>query len=220
MAKIKLLIADDHQVVRSGLRAIFELEDDFEVVTEASDGEEVVNKAKRFSPQVILMDIRMPKLDGIAASQKIKEFLPKAKILILTSYQSEEEVNQAIKAKVDGYLLKDAPAAEIIKAVRGVNKGESFLHPSVTRKVIDGYLKSSKEREEKASYNLTSRELEVLQLMSEGYKNKDIAAKLWLAETTVKAHAGKIMQKLGAADRTQAIVFALQKGLIEVRKEG
>jgi len=216
VGRVKLLIADDHPVVRKGLQEIFGMENDIELVGEAQDGPEIVAKAKELEAQVVLMDLKLPKMDGIWATREIKKISSEIKIIILTSYQIDEDILASIEAGADGYLLKDTPAAEIVKAVFTVYRGESFLHPSVTKKVL-GEVRAGLKKED--TFGLTARELEVLQHMARGCKNQEIATELWISETTVKAHVSRILQKLGTADRLQAIVKASQQKLVDLREQ-
>jgi len=216
VGRVKLLIADDHPVVRKGLQEIFGMENDIELVGEAQDGPEIVAKAKELEAQVVLMDLKLPKMDGIWATREIKKLSPEIKIIILTSYQIDEDILASIEAGADGYLLKDTPAAEIVKAVLTVHSGESFLHPLVTKKVL-GEVRAGLKKED--AFGLTARELEVLQHMARGCKNQEIATELWISETTVKAHVSRILQKLGTADRLQAIVKASQQKLVDLREQ-
>ena len=216
MGKVRLLVADDHPVVRKGLQEIFGMENEIDLVGEAEDGPEIVEMARELDPQVVVMDLKLPKMDGIWATREIKKLSPDVKILILTGYEIDEDIIASIEAGADGYLLKDTSAAELVKAVFTVYHGESFLHPSIAKKLLGGIRAGL--RKEGDEFGLTARELEVLQLMARGCKNQEIAKELWISETTVKAHVSKILQKLGTTDRVQTVVKAAQKELIDFKE--
>lgn len=212
--KVRILIADDHEVVRKGLRAVFELEEGFEIVGEAADGQDVLDKVRNLEPDVLLLDLRMPKAKGTEVCQKTRLLSPKTRILILTSYQTDHEVFGSLRAGVSGYLLKDVNSDEIVRAVKVVSKGESLLHPIITQKVMEKMTLDESSHVDTLSFNLTSREREVLSLMATGCKNIEIAQRLWISEKTVKTHVSNILRKLNQADRTKAVVFALGEGLV------
>jgi len=209
---IRVLITDDHTVVRKGLSALISTEPGMDVVGEASDGEEAVFKSRTLKPDVILMDLVMPRKDGLAAIIDIKSEQPNAKILVLTSLSDDERIMAALKAGALGYLLKDASPDELLKAIRDVNRGESHLHPSVAQKVIHSLRdpKPSKEGEV-----LTSRENEILKLVAKGFPNQQIAKELSISERTVRTHVSNILRKLHLPNRTQAALYALREGLIK-----
>jgi len=211
---IRILIADDHPVVREGLFAMLSRESDFEVVGEARDGVEAVNKAKELSPEVVLMDLRMPELDGVEAMNQIKSAKPETKFIILTTYSDDEYIFRGIEAGARGYLLKDAPREELFKAIRAVHRGESLIQPVVASKVLDRLMELS--RRAPSGEELSERELEVLRLMAKGAANKEIGVELSIAQSTVKTHISTIFQKLGVNDRTQAVTEALKKGIIRL----
>jgi len=212
---IKLLIADDHAVVREGTRQILEREADINVVAEAADGEEAVRMADKSSPDVIIMDIAMPKMDGIEATKQIKSLHPNIAILILTAYDDDQFVFNLIEAGAAGYLLKSVRGHELVEAVRAVNAGESVLHPAIARKVLNRFAPAAgKEPKPKVLEVLSDREVEVLQLAARGLSNQDIANELCLSLRTVQAHLGHIFNKLQVSSRTEAVVRALKEGWI------
>ncbi len=215
MNTIKLLIADDHAVVREGTRQILEREADINVVAEAADGEEAVRMADKSSPDVIIMDIAMPKMDGIEATKQIKSLHPNIAILILTAYDDDQFVFNLIEAGAAGYLLKSVRGHELVEAVRAVNAGESVLHPAIARKVLNRFAPAAgKEPKPKVLEVLSDREVEVLQLAARGLSNQDIANELCLSLRTVQAHLGHIFNKLQVSSRTEAVVRALKEGWI------
>jgi NarL family two-component system response regulator LiaR len=207
---IRVLIADDHAVVRQGLRAFLELQDEIEVVAEAADGEEALDAVQRLAPDVVLMDLVMPRLDGIEAIRRLRERAPAARVIVLTSF-GDERVLPAIRAGAAGYLLKDVQPPELVRAIRAVHGGESLLAPAVTATVMEQLAREAGGRAPGAS--LTEREREVLALIARGLSNKRIARELGVAEKTVKAHVGNILGKLDLADRTQAALYAVREGL-------
>jgi len=215
LEKIKILIADDHAVVRKGTRQILEQEPDLNVVAEAGDGEEAVDLAGSFKPDVAIIDIAMPKLDGIEATRQIKALYPTIAILILSAYDDDQFVFSLLEAGAAGYLLKSVRGHELIDAVRAVYAGESVLHPSIARKVLNRFAPASGERrEQKPLEVLSERELEVLRLATRGLSNQDIANELSLSLRTVQAHLGHIFNKLQVSSRTEAVVCALKEGWI------
>jgi len=215
LGKIKILIADDHAVVREGTRQILEQEADLTVVAEAGDGEEAVRLAGNFKPDVAIIDIAMPKLDGIEATKQIKALYPTVAVLILTAYDDDQFVFSLLEAGAAGYLLKSIRGRELIDAVRAVYAGESVLHPSIARKVLNRFVPVSGEpREQKPPEVLSERETEVLRLASRGLSNQDIANELCLSLRTVQAHLGHIFNKLKVSSRTEAVVHALKEGWV------
>jgi len=209
---IRVLITDDHTVVRKGLSALISTEPGMDVVGEASDGEEAVFKSRTLKPDVILMDLVMPRKDGLAAIMDIKSEQPNAKILVLTSLSDDERIMAALKAGALGYLLKDASPDELLKAIRDVNRGESHLHPSVAQKVIHSLRDPQPSKEGEV---LTSRENEILKLVAKGFPNQQIAKELSISERTVRTHVSNILRKLHLPNRTQAALYALREGLIK-----
>jgi two-component system, NarL family, response regulator LiaR len=209
---IRVLIADDHHVVRGGLRALLDTEEDIEVVGEASDGIEAVLKTRSLQPDVVLLDLVMPRKNGIEAIQDIKHEDPDARILVLTSFSDDEKVFAAIKAGALGYLLKDSSTQELIQAIRDVYRGESSLHPAIARKLIRE-LNRPVTNLPKTDDPLTEREVEVLVFVARGYSNQEIADALIISERTVRTHVSNILSKLHLANRTQAALYALKEGL-------
>lgn len=215
MKRIRVIIADDHAVVREGTRQILEQEDDLTVVAEASDGEEAVKFANSLKPDVILMDISMPKMDGIEATRQIKETNPGIAILILTAYDDDQFIFSLLEAGAAGYLLKSVHSRELVDAIRAVYSGESVLHPSIARKVLNRFGKAALKPEKKEPAELLSdREMEVLKLVTKGLSNKDIADQLCLSIRTVQGHLGNIFNKLMVSSRTEAVVRALKEGWV------
>jgi len=213
MDKIRIVIADDHAVVREGTRTLLEREEDMEVVGEASDGEEAVKVIEKNKPDVAILDISMPKLSGIEVTKRIKSRLPSTGILILTAYDNDEYVFALLEAGAAGYLLKDVSGTEIVEAIRSVYSGESVLHPSIARKVIQrAIVSSAKSHEESAEIELSERELEVLKLAAKGSSNKEIAENLCISIRTVQGHINSIFHKLSVGSRTEAIFQSVKRG--------
>jgi DNA-binding NarL/FixJ family response regulator len=214
---IRLAIVDDQGMVRAGFRSLLEGESDFEVVGEAGNGEEAVAMVSELVPDVTLMDIRMPVLDGIAATRRIVESGVETKVLVLTTFDLDEYVFEALRAGASGFLLKDAPAEELAAAVRVVAAGESLLAPGVTRRVIDAFVRRpappSTSRESRLDL-LTPREVEVLGLLARGLSNLDIAGKLFVSEGTTKTHVSNVLTKLGLRDRVQAVIYAYENSVV------
>ena len=212
---IRVLIADDQSLVRAGFRLVLENHDDVEVVGEASNGHEAIHGAGRFKPDIVLMDIRMPELDGIAATRAITANQP-ARVLVLTTYDLDEYVFDALQAGASGFLLKDTPPAQLADGIRAVAGGEALLAPSVTRRLIEEFARIGPARRTPPSAldELTPRELEVLRLLARGMSNAEIAAALVLGDTTVKTHVAHVLGKLGLRDRVQAVVLAYESGLV------
>lgn len=215
--KIKILIADDHAVVREGTRQILEEEPDLEVVAEAADGREAIELAKKLRPDLAIIDISMPQVDGIEATRKIKELFPAMAVLILTAYDDDQFVFSLLEAGAAGYLLKSVRGKELIAAVRQVHAGESVLHPSITRKVLNRFVAPpDQSRNTPGEKVLSEREIEVLRLATRGLNNQDIADKLFLSLRTVQAHLAHIFNKLQVSSRTEAVVKALKEGWISL----
>lgn len=216
MGKIKVVIADDHVVVREGTRELLEREDDLTVVGEAGDGEEAVRQVTKLKPDVAIIDIAMPKLNGIEATKQIKALYPATAVLILTAYDNDQYIFALLEAGAAGYLLKNVRGQEVVEAVRAVHAGESVLHPVVARKVLNRFVPSSREARDREVAELTDRELEVLKRAAKGLSNKDIAEELCLSVRTVQAHLGNIFSKLMVGSRTEAVVHGLRKGLLSL----
>lgn len=217
MSTIRILLADDHVLVREGTRELLEREEDFQVVAEASDGEEAVQLTASRRPDVALVDIAMPKLNGIEATKQIKALYPSTAVLILTAYDDDQYVFALLEAGAAGYLLKNVRGRDLIEAVRAVHAGESVLHPVIARKVLDRFAHPpDKPLEEISPHQLTSRELEVLKLAAKGMSNKDIARHLDLSIRTVQAHLSTVFSKMQVGSRTEAVVQALHKGWLTI----
>jgi DNA-binding NarL/FixJ family response regulator len=211
---IRVLIADDHAVVRQGLRTFLELQDGIEVVAEAEDGEEALAAAARTEPDVALVDLVMPRLDGLETIRRLQERHPATRVIVLTSFLDDDKIFPAVRAGAAGYLLKDVQPQELVGAIRTVHDGNALLHPAVTARVLDGL---TGEHREPAPDLLTPREREVLGLVAQGLANKAIARELGVSEKTVKTHVGSILRKLGVTDRTQAALYAVREGLVRQR---
>jgi DNA-binding NarL/FixJ family response regulator len=215
---IAVLIADDQALVRAGFRMILEAEEDFRVVGEAADGREAVDAVRRLRPDVALMDVRMPDLDGIAATRELLAGDGSTKVVMLTTFDLDEYVYDALRAGASGFLLKDVPPEQLVEGIRAVASGDALLSPSVTRRLIDEFVRRPRRRhDDRRLDDLTPRELEVLQLVARGLSNAEIAAELVLGETTVKTHVAHVLTKLAVRDRVQAVVFAYEAGVVEPR---
>lgn len=217
MSKIRVLLAEDHVVVREGTRELMRRERDMEVVGEAGDGEEATRLALELQPDVVLMDIAMPKLNGIEATRRIKARCPASAVLILTAYDSDQYIFALLEAGAAGYLLKNTRGRSLIEAIRAVHAGKPVLHPVVTRRIVDRFKEAQGELgEDRAAEPLTERELEVLRLASKGMTNKAIAKGLCLSVRTVQCHLGNIFNKLGVGSRTEAILHGLRRGWLSL----
>ncbi len=219
MEKIKVLIADDHRVVREGLSAILKTKEEIEVVGEAKDGQEAVEKARALLPDVILMDVSMPRMGGVEATRIVKRELPHIGIVALTMYEEQQYIFDLVRAGATGYLLKDTDSAQIVSAIKAIYRGESLIHPSVASKILAEFslLAQGKGRKRPwADHDLTEREITVLRLVADGKTNKEIANNLDLSEKTVKNHVRNIFHKLQVYDRTQAAILAIRKGIIDL----
>jgi DNA-binding NarL/FixJ family response regulator len=209
-----ILLADDQELVRTGLRMILSAEDDLEVVAEAADGKEAVDLAHSAQPQVVLMDIRMPALDGIEATRRITGSLPEVRVVMLTTFDRSQLVYDSLLAGASGFLLKDAPSEQLVSGVRAVARGEELLAPSITRRLIEEFTRPSRQGRPSGYDRLTERETEVLELVARGLSNAEIAAQLFVSVQTVKTHVARLLAKLGLRDRVQAVVLAYEHGLV------
>jgi DNA-binding NarL/FixJ family response regulator len=213
---IRVLVADDQALVRSGFRMILEAREDIEVVGEAEDGAEAVELALRADPDVILMDVRMPKVDGVEATRRLTASGSRARVVILTTFDLDEYVHEAIRAGASGFLLKDVQPAQLVDAVRVVAAGEALLAPTVTRRLLDRFARTlADERPPPSLEELTARELEILRLVAGGLSNAEIAEQLVVTEATVKTHVSSVLRKLHLRDRVQAVVLAYDAGLVQ-----
>ena len=210
---MKILLCDDQAVIRDGLEMLLTLEKDFQVIGTAQDGAEAVELAAQKQPDLILMDLKMPGTNGIEATRQIRARFPEMKILVLTTYDDDEWVFDAIRAGASGYLLKDTPRQKIIEAIRGTMEGKSFVDPAIAGKLMNQVASNQKQPTSLLVEKLTERELDVLRLIAKGFNNSDIAGQLHLSEGTVRNHVSAILEKLSVSDRTQAAVIAIQHGL-------
>ncbi len=217
MSRITVVVAEDHTIVRKGICSLIDGKAEIEVVGEAEDGWEAIKQVEKLSPDVVLMDITMPTLNGLEATRQIKKLFHKVKVIALTMYTNEEYVSQILQAGASGYVVKQAAPAELISAIQAVQRGDSFLSPSVSKSVIEEYLKHSGRIDQKDPFEtLTDREREVLQLLAEGYSNGEIADKLQLSIKTVSVHRTNLMDKLGIHNLTDLVKYALRKGIIRL----
>jgi DNA-binding NarL/FixJ family response regulator len=212
---ISVLVADDQSLVRGGFRMLLAGEEDIEIVAEASNGLEAVDKAARFQPTVVLMDIRMPELDGLEATRRILAADDAARVLILTTFDHDEYVYEALRAGASGFVLKDEPPEQLLAAIRTVAAGDALLSPAITKRVIEQFARIPRPAPPKEFDELTAREQEVFRLIANGLSNTEIAQELYISDTTVKTHVTHILQKLDLRDRVQAVVLAYQTGLFE-----
>ena len=217
MKKIRVLIAEDHTIVRQGLSALLRTESDIEVIGEASDGSEAIELAKKLIPDVVLMDIAMRNLNGLDATRNIKKLFPQMKVLVLTMYDNEEIIFQILRAGASGYLIKDSAMTDLVSAIRAIYQGDSYLSPSISKKVIEEYIRRA-ELGEKACMDdlLSAREREILQLIAEGNSIPQIASHLCISKKTVEAHKTHIMEKLNVHDKVGLIKYAIRMGLTRV----
>ncbi len=217
MTKTKVLIADDHALVREGIAAFLKLCDNLEIIAEASDGIEALEKTGKFRPDIVIMDVNMPKLGGLEATVEIKKAYPHVKILVLTQYEDREYIARFLKAGVSGYLLKKAVGSDLVAALKAVERGELYLYSSIASEVVAGFLKGDGQRETDDPYEkLSDREKQVLKLIAEGYTHKEVADLLSISVKTVIAHQTNIGEKLGIHARAGLIKFAIQKGIIKI----
>ena len=214
MGKIRILVVDDHAVLRDGIRALLGLHDDIEVVGEASEGKEAVVKAQELMPDVVIMDIAMPGMDGLEATRRIRKKHPKMKVLVLTQHDNKEYILSVIKAGASGYVPKRALGSELVSAIRAVHEGNSFLYPSAAAALIEDYLQQTKG--EDPYDQLTAREREIFKLIAEGHTSREIANMLFLSLKTVQGHRLKIIEKLNMHNRTELIKYAMRKGLVSL----
>jgi DNA-binding NarL/FixJ family response regulator len=213
---IRVLLADDQELVRSGFRLILELAEGIEVAGEASDGRETVRLAKELQPDVVLMDVRMPELDGIEATRRLRQAGVDSRVLVLTTFDLDEYVYEAMRAGASGFLLKDAPREQLVNAVRTIARGEALLAPAITQRLIERFVaQPPANHTTPALADLSARELEVLRLIARGLSNAEIAATLIVGEATVKTHVARILRKLDIRDRVQAVVLAYESGLVQ-----
>jgi DNA-binding NarL/FixJ family response regulator len=214
---VRVVLVDDQALIRTGFKMILETEDDIEVVGEASDGEQAISMTRSVRPDVVLMDVQMPTMDGLEATGRIVQdaSIP-SRIVILTTFERDDYIFEALRAGASGFLLKNAPSEELVHAVRVVAAGDALLAPSVTRKVIEGFIRRPAQRiNEGELRRLTERETEILQLLATGKSNSELAAHLFVGEGTIKTHVSSVLTKLGLRDRMQAVIFAYESGLIE-----
>lgn len=217
MSAIRILLVDDQALFREGLRTLLSVQGDLEVVGEAGNGEEALRLALNLRPAIVLMDLQMPVLDGVAATRRLHESLPECRVIVLTTFDDDEYVFEGLRAGAVGYLLKDAPSAKLIEAIRAAARGESFLEPSVAAKVVAEFTRLANQTPRVAASlvePLSEREREILRLVASGASNREIAAKLVIAEGTVKNHVTNILAKLDVKDRTQAALRARELGLL------
>jgi DNA-binding NarL/FixJ family response regulator len=216
---IRVLIADDQAIARQGLQVILSVEADIEVVGLAKDGQEAVELAEKLQPDLVLMDLKMPKLNGVQATKAIKEKFPTIAVLVLTTYDMDDWVANAIRSGANGYLLKDTPPQDIVNAIRGTVQGKSYVDPNVAGKVLQHMQQNPVARSKlELSEALTERELDVLKLLAKGLSNQEIAESLHLSEGTVRNYLSTLFSKLGVSDRTKAAVLAIQHGLIQLER--
>ena len=217
---IKIFLADDHTIVRQGLAKLLEAEPNIKVVGEAQDGREAVNKAQNLSPDIVIMDIAMPLLNGIEATRQIKKILPQTKIIILSMHSHDRYISELINLGASGYLLKDSTGGEIVKAVSAAMKGDVYLSPSISRRVVEDYLSLKKTSSREDLYaKLSNREREVFQMIAEGHSTRKISDILCVSPSTVKTHRANIMEKLQMDNISQLIQFAIRLGIVEVHNQ-
>jgi DNA-binding NarL/FixJ family response regulator len=215
--KIRVLIVDDHAILREGIRALLALQKDIEVIGEAGDGQEAIEQVRKLKPDVVLMDIAMPRLGGLEATTEITRGQTKTKVLVLTQYDSKEYILRFLKAGAAGYILKKALGTELAAAIRTVHEGGSFLYPSIAREVIAEYVRTCREKGVESLYDtLTDREKEILKLIAEGHTNKEIAELLFISVKTVIGHRTNIMEKLNIHSSTELVKFAIREGIVDV----
>jgi DNA-binding NarL/FixJ family response regulator len=215
MSKIRILLADDHQVVREGFRALLEAEADFDIVAETGDGLDAVRLAEQHKPQVLVVDLMMPGLNGLEVARQITQRLPRTRIVVLSMHANEAYVLEALKNGASAYVLKDASAAELVRAVREANAGRRYLSPPLSEPAIDSYIQRARTSDSLDLYDtLTNREREVLHLAAEGHTNAEIAGRLFISPRTVETHRANVMHKLGLRSQTELVRYALQRGIL------
>jgi len=213
--KIKVLIVDDHQVVRQGLRTFLELQDDILVVGEAGDGQTAIDMVRQLTPNVVLMDLVMPRLDGVSATRQVKSLGTETKVIALTSFNEDDKVFPAIQAGASSYLLKDVSPDDLVDAIRAAHRGEARLHPDIARKLMEQVANQAAPSHEIQLAELTEREHDVIRLVAQGLSNHEIAQNLVISDKTVKTHISNILSKLHLEDRTQLAIYAIRKGLVK-----
>jgi DNA-binding NarL/FixJ family response regulator len=211
---IKVMLVDDHAVLKDGIRSFLDREKDIEVVGEATSGQEAIEEIQRLNPDVILMDINLPDKNGIEVTEIVKSRCPECKVLMLTMFDHDEYLMSSIRAGADGYLLKDAPSDQVVEAIRTVFKGDSIIHPSLTKKLMHYHQKRSNSQSSESE--LSEREKEVLGYLAQGLSNKDIAEQLFISDKTVKIHVSKILKKFDVKSRSQAVIYAVQNKLVPI----
>ncbi|MBI4301112.1 MAG: response regulator transcription factor [Chloroflexi bacterium] len=216
MKKVRVVLADDHAMVREGTRRILEREPDIEVVGEASDGEELIQRVRELEPDMVVLDMAMPKVGGVEATQRLKALFPSIAVLALSAYDDDAYVFAVLEAGAAGYLLKNVRGSELVEAIRAVRDGESVLHPTVARKVLHRLTHAPGKTGEETDHGLTRRELEVLRLAGQGMSNKEISTALTVSVRTVQSHFGNIFGKLNVGSRTEAVIWAMRRGLIKL----
>lgn len=216
--QIRVLIADDHPLLRQGLRQVLELSGDVAVVGEAVNGRQCLELARQVRPDVVLMDVNMPEMNGLEVARAIKGEMPGVAVVILTVHDAEDYLVEAVQAGVEGYVLKDAESSAVLEAVRSCSRGQSYLQPQLAGRLMTGMRRREKERTDERPLDvLTEREFDVLKLLAEGTSNRDIGERLYISEKTVKNHTNSIFRKMGVSDRTQAVLEAIRKGWVQVR---
>ena len=217
MNKTRVFLADDHRILREGIRTLLQREPDIEVVGEAGDGAEAVDKVTQLIPDIVLMDITMPGINGLEATRQIKKKTPGVKVLILTMHETGQYLSQMLQAGASGYVVKTTSTSDLIAAIKAVHRGDMYLYPSIARMLVEDYLHKVKTGEEKTSYEgLTNRERQILAYIAEDKKNKEIADLLGITVSTVQSHRTNLMDKLGAHDRTELVKYAISKGIINL----
>jgi DNA-binding NarL/FixJ family response regulator len=213
--KVRIVIAEDHTILREGLKSLLSSNPDFEIIGEAEDGREAIRCVEKFKPDLILMDLSMPRINGLDAIKEIKKRFSETKILVLTVHKTEEYILASLKSGADGYILKDSTHAELVLAVKNVLSGKHYISPGISEKVIEGYLEGKKTLKTKSSWEtLTQREREILKLIAEGYKNKEIGDYLCISPKTVEKHRANLMEKLDLHNVQALTTFAIEKGLV------